>query len=149
MVTDAAECTVSATTCLCFNGCFFQVNLGWQIPRFFSFGCSKPLGMQASIFGACPKPGYIGRVATGRASNVKMRDDGDASLISPVGVAPCRMVGVSASVIFPCTMKSRRFLLAPAHPGSPGKRAVNRFCVFVCLFQKRTLEDKWPKFFNC
>jgi len=29
-------------------------------------------------------------------------------------------------LIFPCTMKSRSSLLAPAHPGSPGKRAVKR-----------------------
>jgi len=31
-----------------------------------------PLGMQASIFGACPKPAKIGRVATGTASGIKM-----------------------------------------------------------------------------
>jgi len=41
-------------------------------------------------------------------------DDGGRLLISPDGVWPSRMVGVSASVIFPCTIKSRRFLLAPA-----------------------------------
>jgi len=29
-------------------------------------------------------------------------------------------------LIFPCTIKSRRSLLAPAHHGSPGKRAVKR-----------------------
>jgi len=28
-------------------------------------------------------------------------------------------------LIFPCTVKSRSSLLAPAHPGGPGKRAVN------------------------
>jgi len=63
-------------------------------------GTTTPLGMQvlqASIFGACPKP-----------SGVKMGDDGGGSLISPNGVVPSRMVGVSASVIFPCTIKSRR-----------------------------------------
>jgi len=31
-----------------------------------------PLGVQASIFGACPKPGDIGRVEAGRASHAKM-----------------------------------------------------------------------------
>jgi len=31
-------------------------------------------------------------------------------------------------------MKSRSSLLAPAHPGGPGKRAVKRLCVCVCLF---------------
>jgi len=29
-------------------------------------------------------------------------------------------------LIFPCTIKSRSCLLAPAHPGGPGKRAVKR-----------------------
>jgi len=29
-------------------------------------------------------------------------------------------------LIFPCTVKSRSSLLAPAHPGGPGKRAVKR-----------------------
>jgi len=33
---------------------------------------TKPPGMQASIFAACPKPGYIGRVVPGRASSIKM-----------------------------------------------------------------------------
>ena len=68
----------------------------------------------------------------GRASGVKMGDDRGGSLISPNGEATSWIVGVSASVIFPCTIKSRRrFLLAPAHPGSPGKRAIKRLC--VCL----------------
>ena len=34
-------------------------------------------------------------------------------------------------LIFPCTIKSRSSLLAPAHPGGPGKRAVIRLCC-VC-----------------
>jgi len=54
-------------------------------------------------------------------------DNGGGSLISPDGVAPSRIVGVSASGISACTIKSRRsFLLAPAHPSSPRKRAVKR-----------------------
>jgi len=36
-------------------------------------------------------------------------------------------------LIFPCTIKSRSSLLAPAHPGGPGKRAVKRLCVCVCV----------------
>jgi len=32
-------------------------------------------------------------------------------------------------LIFPCTIKSRSSLLAPAHPVGPGKRAVKRLCV--------------------
>ena len=49
------------------------------------------------------------------------------------GVAPNWIVGVSASVIFPCTIKSRRFLLALPHPGSPGKRAI-KTVVCVCVW---------------
>jgi len=50
---------------------------------------------------------------------------GGGSLINPDGVAPSWMVSVSASDISPCTTKSRRFpLLAQAHPGSPGKKAI-------------------------
>jgi len=56
-----------------------------------------------------------------------------ALLISPDRVAPSGTVGVSAYVIFPCTIKSRRrFVLAPAHINSPGKRAIKRLCVCVC-----------------
>jgi len=70
----------------------------------------------------------------GRASGVKMGDDGGGSLISPDGVAPSRIVGVSASDVSPCTMKPRKiFLLALAHPDGPGKRAVKQLCVCVCV----------------
>jgi len=43
------------------------------------------------------------------------------------------MVGVSASVNLPFTIKSRGSLLAPAHPGGPGKKAVKRLCGCVCV----------------
>jgi len=57
-------------------------------------------------------------------------DDGGGSLISLDRVAPICKVGVSASVVFPCTIKSRRsFVMAPAHPGNPGIR-VKQLCVF-------------------
>jgi len=60
-----------------------------------------------------------------------MGDDGGGSLISLDGVTPSWIVIVSVSVIFPCTIKSRRFLLASAHPGSPGKRAIKLSCMFI------------------
>jgi len=44
------------------------------------------------------------------------------TLVSPDGVAPSRMVGVSASVNLPCTIKSRSSFLVPAHSGGPGKK---------------------------
>jgi len=48
------------------------------------------------------------------------------ALVGPDGAAPSRMVGVSASVIFSCTTKSRNSSLTRAHPGGPGKWAVKR-----------------------
>jgi len=56
-------------------------------------------------------------------------------LIGPDGMAPSRIVGVSSSDISHCTIKSRRsFLLAPAYPGSPGKRTIKRLCVYVSVW---------------
>jgi len=55
------------------------------------------------------------------------------ALVSPDGVAPSRMVSVSASVNLPLHHKSRSSLLAPAHPGGPGKRAVKRLCMCASL----------------
>jgi len=69
-------------------------------------------------------------MAVGRASDVRMGDDRGGLLISPDGVVPSWVVGVSASVILPCSIKSRRrLLLAPAHPDSPGKGAIKQLCV--------------------
>jgi len=46
------------------------------------------------------------------------------AMVNPDGVAPSRMVVCLHLLIFPCTIKSRSSLLAPAHPGGPEKRAV-------------------------
>ena len=49
------------------------------------------------------------------------------ALLSPDGAQPdgrCLPL-----LIFPCTIKSRSSLLAPAHLGGPGKRAVKWLCV--------------------
>jgi len=48
------------------------------------------------------------------------------ALVSPDGAAPSRMVSVSASVNLPLHHKVRSSLLALAHPGGPGKRAIKR-----------------------
>jgi len=53
------------------------------------------------------------------------------ALVSPDGVAPSRMVSVSASVNLSLHHKVQKFYSGPAHPGGPGKRAVKRLCVFV------------------
>jgi len=55
------------------------------------------------------------------------------ALVGPDGVAPSRMVGVSASVNRPLHHKSRSSLLAPAHPRGPGKRAVKMVVVVVVV----------------
>ena len=41
-------------------------------------------------------------------------------------------------LIFPCTMKSRSSLLAPAHPGGPGKRAIKRLCVCDYIYDQKS-----------
>ena len=63
------------------------------------------------------------------------------ALVSPDGVVPNWMAGWSVCLplfIFPCTMKSRSSLLAPAHPGGPGKRAVKR------LWWLTLTSNVWP-----
>jgi len=59
--------------------------------------------------------------------------DGGGSLISPDGVVPSQIVGVSASDICPLNHKVHKtiFLVALAQRGSPGKRAVKKLCVYV------------------
>ena len=44
--------------------------------------------------------------------------------VSPDGVAPSRMVSVSASVNLPLHHKAQKFSTGTAHPGDPRKRAV-------------------------
>jgi len=47
----------------------------------------------------------------------------------PVGWSVCLPLLIS-----PCTIKSRSSLLAPAHLGGPGQRAVKRLYACVCNF---------------
>jgi len=46
----------------------------------------------------------------------------------PAGWSVCLLL-----LIFPCTIKYRSSLLAPADPGGPGKRAAKWLCVCVCV----------------
>ena len=76
-----------------------------------------------------------------RASGVKMGDDGGGAMIRTDGMAPSQIVSVSASVIFPCTLESkRRFLPALADLRGPRKRAVKWLCVCVVNGFLRSLE---------
>ena len=58
------------------------------------------------------------------------------ALVSPDGVVPSRMVGVSASVNLPLHHEVQKFSSGTGSPGGPGKRAVKQlWCggVSVCL----------------
>ena len=48
------------------------------------------------------------------------------ALVSPHGVAPSRMVSVSASVNLPLHHKVQKFSFGTSHPGGPRKWAVKR-----------------------
>ena len=67
---------------------------------------------------------YFATAAAGEVIKIKFSLYGSGwwrwVLVSPDGVAPSRMVCVSASVNLPVHHKVRSSLLAPAHPGGPG-----------------------------
>jgi len=54
------------------------------------------------------------------------------ALVGLDGVTPSQMVGVSASLVFPCTIESRSSLLAPARLGGPRKMAVVVVMLPIC-----------------
>jgi len=87
------------------------------------------------------------------------RGCGSGGAVSLVGVVPTWTVGASASIIFPCSIKSRRqevgkpslnavqpfakaegrvFLLVPAYPGCPRTKAVKRLLLFLLLLLQST-----------
>jgi len=47
-------------------------------------------------------------------------------MVSPDGVAPSRMVGVSASVNLPLHYKLQKFSSGTGSPGGPGKWAIKQ-----------------------
>jgi len=49
---------------------------------------------------------------------------GGGHCLARIGLHPAGWSVCLPLLIFPCTIKSRSSLLAPAHPGGPGKRAV-------------------------
>jgi len=56
----------------------------------------------------------------------KWGDGGDGHWLVRMEWRPARWSMFLSLLIFPCTIKSRSSLLAPAHPGGPEKRAVKR-----------------------
>jgi len=69
----------------------------------------NPPGIKASIIRYLSQARKIGRVATEKAFGIKMGDDESGGTRSLDGVAFRRIVGASASVIFLCTIKARRW----------------------------------------
>ena len=63
-------------------------------------------------------------------------DDGGGHWLVQMESCPAGWSVCLPLLIFPCTMKSRSSLLAPAHPGGPGKRAVKRLCVWLHIWPK-------------
>ena len=61
-----------------------------------------------------------------RIRPVKMGDGGGEHWLVRMEWRPAGWSLCLPLLIFPCTIKSRSSLLAPAHPGGPGKRAVKR-----------------------
>ena len=77
----------------------------------------------------------VGRQEGHRACK-KYGDGGGRHWLVQIEWRPARWSVCLRLLIFSCTIKSRSSLLAPAHPGGPGKRAVKRlWCgvVFVGL----------------
>jgi len=69
----------------------------------------------------------------------KWGDDGGGHWLVQLEWRPARWSVFLPLLICPCTVKSRSSLLAPAHPGGPGKGAVKRLwcgcggCSSTCL----------------
>ena len=64
----------------------------------------------------------------------KWGDGGGGYWLVRIEWRPARWSVCLPLIIFPCTIRSRSSILAPAHPGGPGKRAVKRlwWCGYVC-----------------
>ena len=77
-----------------------------------------------------------------------MGDGGGGHWLVRMGWRPAGWSVCLPLIIFPYTIKSRCSLLAPAHPGGPGKRAVKHLCVRVCVVKaslspKSSLLEDW------
>jgi len=99
------------------------------------FRCQKSHWVQRhwvckpALFCACSKPGLIGRVVAERAfgKNGGMRDNGGGGHNSQDGVVSRRIISASASVIFTCMTKSRRWQAVMEEVG----KGCSEFCVTV------------------
>jgi len=62
----------------------------------------------------------------------KWRDFGGGHWLVQMEWHPAGWLACLPLLIFPCTIKSRSSVLAPAHPGGPSKRAIKCLCVCAC-----------------
>ena len=67
----------------------------------------------------------------------KWGDGGGGHWLVQMEWCPARWSVCLPLLIFPCTIKSRSFLPAPAHPGGPGKRVIKQlwwWCVWTLTY---------------
>jgi len=82
--------------------------------KFISSWLTKPLCMQPSVLVACSKPGWIGRVATGKASGVKMMGMMEVgALIVWMGWHSARLSVHLLSSPYAIKVKTRRWRVSP------------------------------------
>ena len=75
-----------------------------------------------------------------------MGDGGGGHCLVLMEWCPSRWSVCLPLLIFPCTIKSRSSLLASAHPGGPGKRAVKRlWCGDVDDFQPSSVDASYSQ----
>jgi len=70
---------------------------------------------------------------------VKVGDGGGGHWLVRMEWRPAGLSVYLPMLIFPCTIKSRSSLLAPAHPGGPGKRAIKQFWCGVDAVSRKNI----------
>jgi len=86
---------------------------------------------------------YIKFLQNSVYQNGVMGDGGGGRWLVRMEWRPARWSLCLPLLMFPCTIKSRSSLLAPAGPGGPGKRAVKRLCMYVLCIPKVIKNDSF------
>jgi len=94
-----------------------RTTLLWQVQIFF---------MQVDVLVAFSALTLLVGRQEGHLACKNMGDGGGGHRLVRMELRPAGWSVCLPLLIFPCTIKSRSSLLAPAHPGGPGKRAVKR-----------------------
>jgi len=93
-----------------------------------AFQCSFSLCIVVNAFSAFAFSALtllVGR-QEGHLTCRKMGDAGGGHCLVRMEWRPARWLVCLSLLVFPCTIKSRSSVLAPAYPDGPGKRAVKR-----------------------